>query len=561
MNHSEIQNSEERGHPRDSLPRSVLQRSLLGEYLSWALMLHAALGCAVWLVLAVFAPQNLVFAITGIWVVLRAAGVFAQRRFTPLVTAGCIAGAWAAWQSLFGQSVSEIAIYLRPLFMVMLGVVLLMDLIEVATAPGLAPWARRIQKWNWHWGIIVICLMVFLVYLVVMPTIGWIINGIDPPESGVLEELSFGEQVRLRCMKAVVTLMFFTLGATVGSFLNVVAYRMPRGESVVFRSSRCPACGARISARDNIPILGWLLLRGRCRACQIAISPRYPTVEAITALMFLALYFTELISGGANIPLRQPNTYHGIVWIIFYTKWDLVALYFFHCFALSVLLAWTLIDIDRKRIPLLSSVGVGVLLLVLPMLYPDLLPVLWLRGLVGQWETADWFSVMVTSALGGASGAFLGWLTAQAIRLPKRTGEGVAADASEATLFSCTNLVSTGMVVGLSLGWQAAVAIWMVTLALRPLVLGIARHRNWREPPLTAIVLLVYLAQLLGWRWLTVGWWPSYRAAPLVWVVVAGAMVLLWAMNRFLSDVRPSDPFASRQQTDLIATSEVRSEV
>ena len=96
MNHSEIQNSEERGHPRDSLPRSVLQRSLLGEYLSWALMLHAALGCAVWLVLAVFAPQNLVFAITGIWVVLRAAGVFAQRRFTPLVTAGCIAGAWAA---------------------------------------------------------------------------------------------------------------------------------------------------------------------------------------------------------------------------------------------------------------------------------------------------------------------------------------------------------------------------------------------------------------------------------------------------------------------------------
>ena len=117
------------------------------------------------------------------------------------------------------------------------------------------------------------------------------------------------------------------------------------------------------------------------------------------------------------------------------------------------------------------------------------------------------------------------------------------------------------MVVGLSLGWQAAVAIWMVTLALRPLVLGIARHRNWREPPLTAIVLLVYLAQLLGWRWLTVGWWPSYRAAPIVWVVVAGAMALLWAMNRFLSEVRPSAPFASRQQTDLIATSEVRSEV
>jgi len=73
------------------------------------------------------------------------------------------------------------------------------------------------------------------------------------------------------------------LGAVVGSFLNVVAYRLPRHESLVRPSSRCPACGAPVKPYDNIPILSWLLLRGHCRSCAAPISPRYPLVEALTA--------------------------------------------------------------------------------------------------------------------------------------------------------------------------------------------------------------------------------------------------------------------------------------
>jgi len=76
------------------------------------------------------------------------------------------------------------------------------------------------------------------------------------------------------------------LGLAVGSFLNVVVHRVPRGESVVSPPSACPGCEHPIRPRDNVPVLGWLLLKGRCRDCGEPISPRYPLVEAGTAALF-----------------------------------------------------------------------------------------------------------------------------------------------------------------------------------------------------------------------------------------------------------------------------------
>ena len=78
------------------------------------------------------------------------------------------------------------------------------------------------------------------------------------------------------------------LGLAIGSFLNVVIYRVPRGESVVSPPSACPSCGTELAARDNIPVLSWLLLHGRCRTCAEPISVRYPLVELSTAALFAA---------------------------------------------------------------------------------------------------------------------------------------------------------------------------------------------------------------------------------------------------------------------------------
>jgi leader peptidase (prepilin peptidase) / N-methyltransferase len=91
------------------------------------------------------------------------------------------------------------------------------------------------------------------------------------------------------------------VGAVVGSFLNVVAYRLPRGESLLTPRSHCPKCEVPIKPFDNVPVFGWLLLRGRCRNCRAPISSRYPLVEALTAALAVAVVLVK--SSAAQIAL------------------------------------------------------------------------------------------------------------------------------------------------------------------------------------------------------------------------------------------------------------------
>jgi len=81
------------------------------------------------------------------------------------------------------------------------------------------------------------------------------------------------------------------LGLAVGSFLNVVIYRLPRGASLAWPASHCTSCNRPLSWYENVPLAGWLALRGRCRTCHARISPQYPIVEAVTGLLFLAGYY------------------------------------------------------------------------------------------------------------------------------------------------------------------------------------------------------------------------------------------------------------------------------
>ena len=130
------------------------------------------------------------------------------------------------------------------------------------------------------------------------------------------------------------------VGLLVGSFLNVVIARVPAGESVVQPRSRCPRCGAEIGARDNIPVLSWLLLRGRCRNCAEPISIRYPVVELAHAALWVVMLWR------------------------FGWSWELPAYLYFA----SVGLALAVIDLDTKRLPnpltLPSYVVIGALLLL-----------------------------------------------------------------------------------------------------------------------------------------------------------------------------------------------------
>ena len=91
-------------------------------------------------------------------------------------------------------------------------------------------------------------------------------------------------------MDPFVAAAMFALGLAFGSFLNVCIYRLPRGMSVVLPSSKCPQCDTPIKFYDNVPVLGWVFLGGRCRACKKPISARYMIVELLTGVLFVSCY-------------------------------------------------------------------------------------------------------------------------------------------------------------------------------------------------------------------------------------------------------------------------------
>jgi leader peptidase (prepilin peptidase) / N-methyltransferase len=132
----------------------------------------------------------------------------------------------------------------------------------------------------------------------------------------------------------------FALGACIGSFLNVVVWRLPRGESVSHPPSHCPNCNHKLAWKDNIPIFGWIFLRGRCRYCQTRISARYPIVELFTALILVTYYLLFFIGrdGPCNpafSDLRKDGPAFGLL-----------------MFMICGLLAASLIDAETFTIPL-----------------------------------------------------------------------------------------------------------------------------------------------------------------------------------------------------------------
>ena len=195
-------------------------------------------------------------------------------------------------------------------------------------------------------------------------------------------------------MDAVVIVGSAVLGLMIGSFLNVVIWRVPRGESVVSPPSHCPGCDTPISPRDNIPVVSWLLLRGRCRHCGTAISRRYPAVELLTAALFagLAAYFG---------PVAQLPAY---------------------LYLAAVGVALALIDLDVQRLPdvlTLPSYPVGIVLLgVASWAHHDGWTLV--RALIGMAVLfAFYFTVAVIAPRGmgfgdvklsGVIGLYLGWL-------------------------------------------------------------------------------------------------------------------------------------------------------
>lgn len=290
---------------------------------------------------------------------------------------------------------------------------------------------------------------------------------------------------------------FFILGTMVGSFLNVVVWRLPRGESLSRPPSHCPRCGHFIRAWENIPVLSWLLLRGRCSACRLPISWRYPAGELAVGGVFLALYWRLWQAG---LPLAAAPA---LLWL------------------LSATLAAALIDGEHRLIPdKLTFSGMGAAV-VLALVFPEgrlavaapssvhsgsMLVMSAGRALIGvlPWlAEARWFALF-DALLGAGVGLLVTWTAAEGFQLFCRgsrralvpLGRGDVKFMGMAGAFLGADAVFFTLLGGSLLGFVVGLGIWLAMgFRCRRLDLGYAL-------PFAPFLALAIFAWVLSGNWL-----------------------------------------------------------
>ncbi|MCG8648728.1 MAG: prepilin peptidase, partial [Pirellulales bacterium] len=301
-------------------------------------------------------------------------------------------------------------------------------------------------------------------------------------------ELTTLEILRIRSAKFVVFAIFAYFGACVGSFLNVVASSAPRGESIGFRSSACPQCDIPIRRFDNLPIVSFLLLGGRCRNCKIPIPFRYLGVELVATAIFASLFLFELVTGAANVPGFQHYHYTGILWIILYTKWPVVGIYFYHAAMFSCMLMFALMEADQLRCPRFMSVAVVGVFACLAIVAPVLQPVVFDDQL--PMGISESIPPRATAAITCFVGGSLGWLIALvANRLSRQAPPTVSL-----------------ILLGVTLGWQATITIALIWTITSVATSRIRRPFQpiWMGP--TAVLFASSMLHHPAWKWLAQLW-------------------------------------------------------
>jgi len=275
----------------------------------------------------------------------------------------------------------------------------------------------------------------------------------------------------------------FVIGTVVGSFLNVCIYRIPWEKSVIWPDSRCPDCLSAIEHRDNVPVLGWISLRGACRNCGLAISARYPLVELLVGLLFLAVYLVDAVLPGHYV--RDDST--------------LFAKVIYHAILVALLVAVTFIDADLTIVPA-SITNLGITLgLAIGAAFPEIRP---------NPSTAS-------THLGGLGVGVHGLVVGAGLIAVVRVVGGIV---FRREAMGSGDIHILGM-IGAFLGWQAAVlafflapffgflpAAWKLAIYIGKRVRGRKYRSTDREIPFGPYLSLAALALLFSWGWS----WPGF---------------------------------------------------
>ncbi len=350
-------------------------------------------------------------------------------------------------------------------------------------------------------------------------------------QSRLQSDYSFGQLIQPRVVDVVVVSWLVYFCSSIGSFLNVVAWRLPRGEGIGGRS-RCPRCAAKLNSRDNFPVLGWISLRGRCRTCGLPISRRYPIVEGLVGGTLTVLGVGELYS--LSLPAQPLHWHGGPMWTP-RVSGVLLLILTYHAAGLAASWAMTLIRIDGVRLPT-RLIAVASLITVLPMLaFPTLMVVPWQTIRPPGWSPDGlYFDAVMRVVSGLVAAAFFARVLAKGL-CPTADlkldplGRGTA---------RLIDLVAMLSIPGVLIGWQSMPAFVVLTavaaFALRPLLRTIPindgpRGQLQRRGAMEAFAFAVPIAltlHLTCWRLLwNAPLWPSDRSGTTV-VIVWGLVSL-----------------------------------
>lgn len=367
---------------------------------------------------------------------------------------------------------------------------------------------------------------------------------------------ALGLKIRIRLLDIFGVLWLFGIGASFGSFMNVVVYRLPLGRTLVGRSF-CPRCDQAIHALDNIPVLGWLRLGGECRSCGLPISSRYPLVELLAGVLFLALAIVELVLGGVNLPLEPPVASWGFAELILSPNPLLAAVFLYHATLVLVLLTAALIEYDGHRFPpslFIFGLLVGSLVAAFGWLHIE--P--WIESADWSQESIGWLSGVVEFAVSILAAFAFGYVSSSLISVLKRemgvpdsTQRSDHKESSEAIFHNTLSFQSPLrltnprwepratpplptqstlaplMLTGLFLGWGSLLWILIGAAVFRLAVVAAASAFRWKRPvPATADILFGTLFFLFGWRWLALVD-EQLAADHLLWLAPAVAVVVI----------------------------------
>ena len=332
------------------------------------------------------------------------------------------------------------------------------------------------------WGVLAIPAFA---YVLGVPLFSSLWEVIYPDDSAIAArdpEWTLVKEMSLRTAKFLVFAIFTYLGACIGSFLNVVAYCIPRGESIGMRDSSCPRCQTKISRLDNLPIFSYINLSARCRSCRAPIPARYLVAEILVAVIFGSLFLYELVTGATNVPAMEIR-HSGILWIVLYPKWKVIGIYFFHCFFMSFLVVFSLIEWDRQKLGLRSSLALVLTFLIAAALYPALQPIPSTDFLSSFLGSNSVVSQIVKPIVGGAFGTIVGGCF-EAIRRGKNQSTFIPAMA----------------IAGIVLGWQSVLHVSVLFILIQLLCRCVPKLRIASPVIPTALLLFAVLVHHPFWK-------------------------------------------------------------